>query len=143
VPSELEDTHKHIKLAHGVKTERRIKMIVKTISVKEIDPAAYNPRKDLKPDDNEYKQLVKSINEFGCIQLLVWNKHTKHLVVGHQRFKVLLAQGVKAVEVSVVDLPLEKEKALNIAMNKISGDWDKAKLAALVDELVKTPEIDI
>ena len=98
-------------------------MIVKAISVKEINPALYNPRRDLKPDDKEYKQLVKSINEFGCIQLLIWNRRTKHLVGGHQRFKVLLAQGTKEVEVSVVDLPLEKEKALNIALNKISGDW--------------------
>ncbi|MHC4357031.1 MAG: ParB N-terminal domain-containing protein, partial [Planctomycetota bacterium] len=118
-------------------------MIVKLISVNKVNPAPYNPRKDLKPDDKQYKQLVKSINEFGCVQLLVWNKRTQNLVGGHQRFKVLLAQGAKEVEVSVVDLPPAKEKALNIALNKISGDWDKTKLAELVDELVKTPQIDI
>ncbi len=117
--------------------------MIKKISVNKINPAPYNPRKDLKPDDKEYMRLVKSMNEFGCIQLLVWNKRTGNLVGGHQRFKVLLAQGAKEVEVSVVDLPLEKEKALNIALNKISGDWDKAKLAELIDELVKVPEIDI
>ena len=118
-------------------------MNIKTISIDKINPASYNPRRDLKPDDKEYKQLVKSMDEFGCIQLLVWNKRTRNLVGGHQRFKVLLAQGAKEVEVSVVDLPLEKEKALNIALNKISGDWDRTKLAELIDELVKTPEIDI
>jgi len=118
-------------------------MEIKKMPINQIKPAVYNPRKDLKPDDKEYKQLVKSMNEFGCVQLLVWNKYTKNLVGGHQRYKVLLAQGAKEVEVSVVDLTLEKEKALNIALNKISGDWDKAKLAELIDELVKAPEIDI
>ncbi|TKJ33061.1 MAG: DNA modification methylase [Planctomycetes bacterium B3_Pla] len=118
-------------------------MMIKRISVNKVTPAFYNPRRDLKPDDKEYTQLVKSMDEFGCVQLLVWNKRTGNLVGGHQRFKVLLAQGAKEVEVSVVDLPLEKEKALNVALNKISGDWDKAKLAELIDELVKTPQIDI
>ena len=94
-------------------------MIIKNIAVANISPASYNPRKDLKPDDKQYKQLVKSINEFGCVQLLIWNKRTKNLVGGHQRFKVLLAQGAKEIEASVVDLPLEEEKALNIALNKI------------------------
>ena len=128
---------------HDSITERKLKMMIKRISVSKINPAPYNPRRDLIPDDETYTQLVKSMNEFGCIQLLVWNKRTRNLVGGHQRFKVLLAQGAKEVEVSVVDLPLEKEKALNIALNKISGDWDRTKLAELIDELVKTPEIDI
>jgi DNA modification methylase len=118
-------------------------MKIKTISIHKINPASYNPRKDLKPDDKEYKQLVKSMDEFGCVQPLVWNKRTGNLVGGHQRFKVILAQGAKEAQVSVVDLSLEKEKAINIALNKISGDWDRTKLAELIDELVKTPKIDI
>jgi hypothetical protein len=118
-------------------------MIIKTISVKKINPASYNPRKTLKPDDRQYKQLVKSLNEFGFVEPLIWNCQTGNLVGGHQRFNVLMAQGVKEVEVSVVDLSEDKEKALNIALNKISGDWDKDKLAEIIDELVKTPEIDI
>jgi DNA modification methylase len=118
-------------------------MRIRKIPISDINPAAYNPRKDLRPDDAHYKFLVKSIDEFGCVEPLVWNEHTGNLVGGHQRLKVLSAQGAKEVEVSVVDLPIEKEKALNIALNKISGDWDNAKLAELVDELVRMPEIDI
>jgi len=118
-------------------------MKIKTISIKKINPASYNPRKALKPDDRQYKQLVKSINEFGFVEPLIWNRQTSNLVGGHQRFNVLMAQGVKEVEVSVVDLSEDKEKALNIALNKISGDWDKTKLAEIIDELVKIPEIDI
>ncbi len=118
-------------------------MKIKTISIDKINPASYNPRRDLKPDDKEYKQLVKSMDEFGCVEPLVWNKRTGNLVGGHQRFKIILAQGAKEAQVSVVDLPIEKEKALNIALNKIGGDWDRTKLAELIDELVKTPQIDI
>lgn len=51
--------------------------------------------------------------------------------------------GVREAQVSVVDLPVAKEKALNIALNKISGEWDKDKLAELLDELIKTPEIEL
>ena len=76
------------------------------------------------------------------IRPLIWNKRTGNLVGGHQRFKVLIAQGAKDVEVSVVDLPLEKEKALNIALNKISGDWDEQKLAELLNDLIKETEFD-
>jgi len=118
-------------------------MKIQKITLSRINLAAYNPRIDLKPDDPVYKQLLRSIDEFGCVQPLIWNRRSKNLVGGHQRLKILQAKGIKEAYVSIVDLPPEKEKALNIALNKISGDWDKAKLAELVDELVKTPEIDI
>jgi DNA modification methylase len=118
-------------------------MIIKKISIEQINPAPYNPRKDLKPDDVEYKHLVKSIDEFGYVEPLVWNKRTGNLVGGHQRFKILLAQGAKEVLVSIVDLSIDKEKTLNIALNKIQGDWDEQKLALLLDELTKVPEFDV
>ena len=118
-------------------------MNIETIAITRINPAPYNPRKDLKPDDIEYQNLVRSMQEYGCVEPLVWNKRTGHLVGGHQRFKVLLAQGVQEATVSVVDLGPAKEKALNLALNKISGDWDTQKLSALLDELLQTPDLDI
>jgi len=118
-------------------------MKIQKISVNRINPAAYNPRKDLTPSDLEYKQLAKSIEEFGFVEPLVWNRRTDNLVGGHQRFKILLAKGLKEVEVSIVDLSLEKEKALNVALNKISGDWDEHKLALLLDNLIKVPDFDV
>ncbi len=118
-------------------------MLIRKIPIKKINPAPYNPRKDLKPDHKEYQHLVKSIEEFGYVDPLIWNERTGNFVGGHQRFKVLLAQGIKDVQVSVVNLSLEKEKALNVALNKISGDWDRDKLATLLDELCKSPGIDI
>jgi ParB-like chromosome segregation protein Spo0J len=96
-------------------------MRIKKIKIEQINPAAYNPRVDLKPGDTEYEKLKNSIANFGCVEPLVWNKRTGNLVGGHQRLKILVEQGFAEVEVSVVDLSLEKEKALNLALNKISG----------------------
>jgi len=118
-------------------------MDIETIDVSRIDPAAYNPRKDLRPGDPDYERLARSIEEFGFVEPLVWNKRTGILVAGHQRLKVLLARGVEQVECSVVDLPLEQEKALNLALNKIRGDWDEAKLAAVLAELTQVPDFDV
>lgn len=76
------------------------------------------------------------------VEPLIWNERTGNLVGGHQRFKVLLDRGDKEVDVSVVNLSLEKEKALNLALNKIQGDWDNEKLYALLEELSLT-DIDL
>jgi ParB-like chromosome segregation protein Spo0J len=113
-------------------------MEIKTIPVEQINPAPYNPRKDLQPGDPEYEKLKRSIEEFGFVEPLVWNRRTGNLVGGHQRFKILLAQGAKEVECSVVDLDEIREKALNIALNKIEGDWDMPKLRDLLQELSET-----
>ncbi len=117
-------------------------MDIRKIKIEAINPAPYNPRKDLKPGDPEYESLKKSILTHGCVQLLVWNIRTGNLAGGHQTFKVQLELGVKEVQVCVVDLSLEQEKALNIALNKIQGSWDNEKLAALLDELTKIPNFD-
>jgi ParB-like chromosome segregation protein Spo0J len=99
-------------------------------------PAKYNPRKNLQPGDNKYEHLKKSILEFSYIDPVIWNKRTNTVVGGHQRLKILQELGYKEIEVSVVDLPEEKEKALNLALNKIGDDgWDYEKLAEILDEL--------
>lgn len=120
-----------------------MKMQIQTVRAEEINPAVYNPRDNLKPGDPEYESLKKSILAYGCVQLLVWNIRTGTLVGGHQTFKVLLELGVKEVQVCVVDLPLYQEKALNIALNQISGGWDEAKLAAALEELSQVPNFDV
>lgn len=118
-------------------------MLIERIDVSRINPAPYNPRKDLKPSDPEYQALVRNMDEFGLVQPLVWNRRTGNLVGGHQRFKVLLARGEKEVDAVVVDLPLEKEKVLNLSLNRISGEWDRDKLAELLSELVTTADLDV
>jgi len=113
------------------------------IETSKIRMAEYNPRITLKPGDTEFEKLDRSIKEFGFVEPAVWNKRTGNLVGGHQRLAVLKAQGVTEVDVSVVDLSLEKEKALNIALNKIKGDWDEEKLAEILQELSQVPDFDV
>ena len=112
--------------------------------MKKIDaliPAAYNPRKDLKPGDPEYEKLKKSILEFDYVDPVIWNERTGRVVGGHQRLKVLRELGREEIDVSVVDLSEAKEKALNLALNKVQGAWDMPSLERLLAE-VKTFEFD-
>ncbi|MGP1308775.1 MAG: site-specific DNA-methyltransferase [Phycisphaerales bacterium] len=117
-------------------------MRIETHPISSLNPAPYNPRVALKPGDPDYERLSRSIDEFGCVEPLVWNQRTGNLVGGHQRLAVLKARGATEVDVSVVDLPPDKEKALNLALNKIAGRWDESALASLLDDLLKTPELD-
>ena len=110
-------------------------MLIEKIQTDRLIPADYNPRKDLRPGDPEYDKLKRSLEEFGYVEPVIWNKTTSHVVGGHQRLKVLLDMGITEVECVVVEMDAEKEKALNIALNKISGDWDKNKLALLIADL--------
>ena len=97
-------------------------------------PATYNPRKNLKPSDAEYVKIKNSIEKFGFVSPLVINKDMT-VIGGHQRLKVLKEMGIVEVECIIVDLDKTNEKALNIALNKIQGDWDEEKLEALLQEL--------
>lgn len=113
-------------------------MVIEKKNTADLLPADYNPRKDLKPGDPEYEKLKRSLEQFGYVEPVIWNKATGRVVGGHQRLKVLIDMGITEVECVVVDLPDDKEKALNIALNKISGDWDKDKLAVLIADLQGT-----
>jgi len=115
---------------------------VRKIPIGQLKPAAYNPRKDLQPGDPEYEKLKRSMQEFGYVEPIVWNERTGNIVGGHQRYKILLDMGMQEIDCVVVDLDETKEKALNIALNKIQGDWDMPKLKDILQEL-DTGEFDI
>ena len=111
-------------------------MNIQRLKLSELNPAAYNPRKILKPGDAEFEKLKASIENFGYVELIVVNAKNKNTVIsGHQRLSVLQHMGQTEAECVVVELSVEKEKALNIAMNKVSGEWDKDKLSLLIADL--------
>lgn len=113
-------------------------MEVKKIAIENIKAAKYNPRKKLKPGDAEYEKLKRSIKEFGYVEPIIWNERTSNIVGGHQRFTVLKNEGFKEIDCVVVNLGEQEEKALNIALNKIHGDWDLPLLKDLLEELDKS-----
>lgn len=110
-------------------------MQIEKIKINKLNPAPYNPRKDLKPGDPEYEKLKNSILTFGYVEPVLWNKRTGHIIGGHQRYKVLVEMGKSEIDCVVVDMDEENEKALNVALNKVSGDWDKDKLMLLIEDL--------
>ena len=110
-------------------------MRIKQIAISDLTPADYNPRKDLQPGDTDYEKLRRSLTEFGYVEPVIWNKTTGNIVGGHQRLKVLADLGYKTVDCVVVELDETREKALNVVLNKISGDWDNSKLALLIADL--------
>ena len=110
-------------------------MRIEKRSIRQLEQAYYNPRVALEPGDEEYEKLKSSLEMFGYVVPIVWNARTGHVVGGHQRLRILQAAGEKEVEVSVVDLDEEQEKQLNVALNKIEGEWDNGMLRDLLNEL--------
>ena len=109
-------------------------MNIEKRTIKDLKPAEYNPRKALTPADAEYQKIKRSIETFGYIDPIIINKDGT-IIGGHQRHTVLSDLGHTEVDVVVVDLSKEDEKALNVALNKISGEWDELKLKDLLVEL--------
>jgi DNA modification methylase len=116
-------------------------MNIQKINIEKLKAAEYNPRKDLKPEDEEYQKIKRSILEFGYVAPIIVNADMT-VIGGHQRLKVLKELGYEEVECNIVDLDKTKEKALNIALNKITGEWDNSKLEELLAELKET-DIDM
>lgn len=109
-------------------------MNTKTMKLADLSPAKYNPRVKLEPGMPEYEKLKNSIQKFGYVDPIIVNADGT-IIGGHQRFFVLQDLGYKEVECVTVDLNKTDEKALNIALNKISGDWNEEKLKELLQDL--------
>ena len=107
---------------------------LKVLPITVLKPAEYNPRKKLKPGDKEYKKIKASIEEFGFADPLVVNSDMT-IIGGHQRLTVAVDLGYTEVPCAVVDVDKDREKALNIALNKITGQWDDQLLADLLRDL--------
>lgn len=109
-------------------------MEFKKLPIKDLIPASYNPRKALKPGDAEYEKIKNSITEFGYVEPVIVNADMT-IIGGHQRVTVLQDLGYTEIDCIVIDIDKTKEKALNIALNKITGEWNKELLADLIKDL--------
>ena len=107
------------------------------MKVQQVDPASlvpadYNPRQI---SEHQQEALKRSLDRWGFVEPVVANKKTGRIVGGHQRVDAALALAVATVPVHWVDIEEDSEKALNIALNKISGDWNEGLLGELLAEL--------
>lgn len=106
--------------------------MVEEIDVSRLNAAAYNPRIELTPGSADFEKLRESIESFGFVEPIVWNRRTGNVVGGHQRLAVYKYLGHTTVPCSVVDFDESDEKVLNVALNKIKGQWDYDKLEKLL-----------
>jgi hypothetical protein len=108
---------------------------VTQVPPEDLHPAPYNPRVELQPGDKDYEALKASLEQWGLVEPLVRNTTTGNVVGGHQRLRVLTDLGYTTVPVVDVALDDEQERLLNVALNKVQGDWDYPRLADVLQGL--------
>ena len=113
-------------------------MEIETRRLADLKPADYNPRKKLEPGDPEYEKIARSIETFGYCDPIIINRDGT-IIGGHQRASVLKSLGYTEADCIVVDLKKQDEKALNIALNKIGGQWDMSLLRDALQDLTLSP----
>src|SRR5438309_6245998 len=110
------------------------------VPIDELHPDPANPRKI---SDADLDALTRSMREFGFVQPVI-ARHDDHIVIGgHQRLVAARRLGLKTVPVIFVDLSSEQSHVLNLALNKISGDWDEQLLARLLADLQAASDVDL
>lgn len=101
-------------------------MIIEKKKLSELKPAPYNPRQSTAKQE---AQLKTSLEKFGVVEPIIYNKQTGYIVGGHFRVRELTKLGYKEVECVIVDLNEEDERELNIRLNANTGGWDWDSLA--------------
>ena len=110
-------------------------MKIEQIKASKLKPATYNPRQI---STKQYKDLKNSITKFGLVDPIIVNKNGYVVIGGHQRLKVLNEMQTDTIPCVVLDLSKEKERELNVRLNKNTGNFDIDILANEfdIDELV-------
>lgn len=112
----------------------KTKLNIQERPLSKLFPSDYNPRVALRPEDEEYQRIKRSIETYGYVDPIIVNSDGT-IIGGHQRYNVLLDLGYDTTQVVLVDIDKDSEKALNIALNKICGEWDDEKLCSLLLDL--------
>ena len=106
-------------------------MIIEIKKLSDLQPAPYNPRQSTK---NQEKHLKSSLEKFGVVEPIIFNKQSGYIVGGHFRVRELTKLGYKEIECVIVDLNDDDERELNIRLNANTGEWDWDTLANEWDE---------
>ena len=118
---------------------KKAHMKIELLDPETLKSAAYNPRQISR---EELNKLIKSIKQFGFVDPALVRKHDNMIVGGHQRVKAAIELGLKEIPVVYLDITENDAKLLNVALNKISGDWDEDKLTELLAELKFFDDVD-
>jgi ParB-like chromosome segregation protein Spo0J len=93
---------------------------VEQVLIDRLRPDPANPR-HIPPAQLE--ALTRSLQEFGFIQAVLARREDNFVVGGHQRLLAARRLGYRTVPVTLLDITLEQARVLNLALNKISGEW--------------------
>lgn len=108
-------------------------MKIEKVNINDLISPSYNPR-DITPEEME--KLKTSIQEFGYVDPIIVNDVNMHIVGGNQRYEALKELEYETVDVVYVhEEDPNREKALNIALNKISGEFDEVKLNQIFTDM--------
>lgn len=108
-------------------------MELKKVKLDDLVSPEYNPRKI---SNEEMAKLKRSITELGYSEPIIVNDVNNVIISGNQRYRALKELGTDEIEVIFIHEPvLAREKALNVALNKINGEFDDIKLQNIFSEL--------
>lgn len=99
---------------------------------KELKPSIYNPRSI---SAAAFASLKASIQRWGLVEPIAFQTSTAAVVGGHQRLKAAIELGINPVPCIAMDIPDLEARALNLALNKISGEWNTHKLIESLEAL--------
>jgi len=119
---------------------RRASLQIEHVSPHTLHPHPRNPRTI---SAAQMAALERSITQFGLVDPVVVRKADHTVIGGHQRLEAARRLGLKTVPVVFLDLSETEASLLNIALNKISGDWDLEQLSQILQELRDLPEADV
>jgi DNA modification methylase len=120
--------------------KQKTEIAIVQVPIGDLRPDAANPRRI---SDAELEALTRSIQEFGMVDPIIARRKDSTVIGGHQRLVAARRLGLTTVPVVYVDVTAEQAHLLNLALNRISGDWDRELLARLLRELDEKPNIDI
>jgi DNA modification methylase len=113
---------------------------IEHVSIDSLRPDPANPRRI---GERELESLTRSLQQFGFVQPVLARKSDNVVIGGHQRLVAARRLGWKTVPVVFLDLSPEQARLLNLALNRISGDWDQELLARMLADLKPVEEIDL
>jgi DNA modification methylase len=113
---------------------------ISQVAIDELRPDPANPRRI---SDTELEALTRSLRQFGFVQPVLARRDDHVVIGGHQRLIAARRLGFTTVPVIYIDLSVEQSRLLNLALNRISGDWDEELLARLLADLRQHADVDL
>jgi DNA modification methylase len=115
-------------------------LTIEHVPIGDLRPDPTNPRRI---GERELESLTRSLQQFGFVQPVLARKSDGVVIGGHQRLVAARRLGWKTVPAIFLDVSIEQARLLNLALNKISGQWDNELLARLLADLKPIEDIDL